>query len=457
MSNELNNLLEENKNLKRKIRELEEQLNNQTVAQKIKKEEKVSNKYVLENSNYDIPELVKKEELSNDEKIRYSRQMLMRNFDADCQLKLANSSVLIVGAGGLGSTAILYLGSAGFGRIGIVDDDVVEGTNLHRQVIHDETKIGMSKALSAQETIKRLNSKCECYVYKELLTRENAISIMKPYDIVIDATDNVCATYLINDACVLSKKVLIQASALRMEGQLSVFNYKNGPCYRCLNPVPPPAEAIGKCNVNGVLGVVPGIMGCFQALEAIKIAAGLEASYSQKLLIFDGEIGKIRIVKTRPKQENCSVCGKNPTVTSLIDYEDFCHMKKCEIKTDITSNNSNNNRITCEEYNDIMKANKPHILIDVRPNEAFKMSSLPNAINIPKLELANNAEKIKELMKKKAEEANEKKVPLYLLCRSGVTSTNSIPILKEHGIDCKDIIGGLLEWKAKIDPNFPIV
>ncbi|OUM61560.1 hypothetical protein PIROE2DRAFT_12426, partial [Piromyces sp. E2] len=314
-------------------------------------------------------------------------------------------------------------------RIGIVDNDVVEETNLHRQVIHDETRVGLSKAISAQQTINKLNSGCECYVYKLLLTSENALSIIKPYDIVIDATDNVCATYLINDACVLSKKILIQASALRMEGQLSVFNYNNGPCYRCLNPVPPPAETVTKCNVSGVVGVVPGIMGCYQAMEAIKIAAGLGASYSQKLLLYDAELGKIRIVKTRPKQENCSVCGKNPTVTSLIDYEEFCHMKKCQ---NSQQNKMSKDRITCKEYNAILKANKPHVLIDVRTKEPFEISSLPNAINIPKLELAENAQRIKDLLKKKAEEANVPEVPLYLICRSSLTSANSIPILKEQ-------------------------
>jgi len=335
------------------------------------------------------------------------------------------------------------------GRIGIIDDDVVEESNLHRQVIHDETKVGVSKAVSAQQAINKLNSKCECYVYKVLLTRENALSIIKPYDIVVDATDNVCATYLINDACVLANKVLVQASALRMEGQLSVFNYKNGPCYRCLNPVPPPAETVSKCNISGVLGVVPGIMGCFEALEAIKIGAGLEANYSQKLLIVDGETGKIRVVKTRPKQENCAVCGKNPTVTSLIDYEEFCHMKQC-------FNKMNENRISCEEYNTILKEKKPHVLIDVRTEEAFSEVHLPNAINIPKLKLDSNIGKINELLKETAKEAGVNEVPLYLICRSGLTSSNSIPILKEHGVTCKDIAGGLLEWKAKIDPSLSI-
>ncbi|ORX52154.1 hypothetical protein BCR36DRAFT_286914 [Piromyces finnis] len=389
--------------------------------------------------------------MSKEDLDRYSRQILMNNFNKDSQLKLLNTSVLIIGAGGLGSTAILYLGSAGFGRIGIVDNDVVEETNLHRQVIHDETKIGLSKAVSAQQTIKKLNSKCECYVYKLLLTSENALSVIKPYDIVIDATDNVCATYLINDACILTNKILIQASALRMEGQLSVFNYNNGPCYRCLNPIPPPAGTVTKCNVSGVLGVVPGIMGCFQAVEAIKIAAGLGANYSQKLLIYDAELGKVRVVKTRPKQENCSICGKNPSITSLIDYEDFCNMKKC------TNPNMSKDRITVEEYNEILKVNKPHVLIDVRPKEAFQLSNLPNAINIPKLELSNNAQKIKDLLKKKAEEANVSEVPLYLICRSSATSLNSIPILKEQGnFKVSYIIGGLLEWKKKIDPSFQI-
>jgi len=435
-------LLKENQLLKRKISELEKQLDQ-------KKENDESNKFIVKGPNFEIPKQIKKSKLSNEEAKRYSRQTLIRNFDKEAQLRLSNSSVLIIGAGGLGSSAILYLGSAGFGRIGIIDDDVVEESNLHRQVIHDETRVGVSKAVSAQQTINKLNSKCECYVYKVLLTRENALSIIKPYDIVVDATDNVCATYLINDACVLANKILVQASALRMEGQLSVFNYKNGPCYRCLNPVPPPAETVSKCNISGVLGVVPGIMGCFQALEAIKIGAGLEANYSQKLLIVDGETGKIRVVKTRPKQENCAVCGKNPTVTSLIDYEEFCHMKQC-------FNKMNENRISCEEYNTILKEKKPHVLIDVRTEEAFSGNHLPNAINIPKLKLDSNIERINELLKKTAKEAGVNEVPLYLICRSGLTSTNSIPILKEHGVTCKDIAGGLLEWKAKIDPSFSI-
>uniref|UniRef100_A0A3B3YD43 THIF-type NAD/FAD binding fold domain-containing protein n=1 Tax=Poecilia mexicana TaxID=48701 RepID=A0A3B3YD43_9TELE len=268
--------------------------------------------------------LTAKPALSNEDIMRYSRQLLLPELGVKGQLNLSGASVLIVGCGGLGCPLAQYLAAAGVGRLGLLDYDEVELSNLHRQVLHGEENQGQAKALSAARAVKRLNSTVECIPYHLQLSPENALQLIQQYPQATSVTYNVPTRYLVNDACVLSGKPLVSASALRMEGQLTVYNYCGGPCYRCLYPLPPPPETVTNCSDGGVLGVVPGIMGCFQALEVLKIASGQGSSCGQQLLMFDAQGFRFRPIRLRPKQADCAVCGESPSVTQLIDYEAFC-------------------------------------------------------------------------------------------------------------------------------------
>lgn len=275
--------------------------------------------------------------LTGEEVGRYSRQLLMPEIGVPGQLALINSSILIVGAGGLGAPAALYLAAAGIGQLGIVDYDVVELNNLHRQVIHNQERVGMMKSESARITVNSLNALCKCIPYHVALTPENAMDIIREYDIVLDCTDNAATRYLLNDACVLSGKPLVSGSALRMEGQLTVYNFDGSPCYRCLFPTPPPAASVTNCGDGGVLGCVPGMIGCLQAMEAMKIAICLAGGNNRhmevcagKMLLFDGMRTSIRTVKLRQRRTDCVVCGDQPSVRHLIDYEEFCGSRACD-------------------------------------------------------------------------------------------------------------------------------
>jgi adenylyltransferase/sulfurtransferase len=262
--------------------------------------------------------------LNNNEIIRYSRHLLLPSIGVVGQEKLCKASVLVVGAGGLGSPILLYLASAGVGTIGIVDYDTLDLTNLQRQIIHTEEFVGKPKVTSAANFIKKLNSTVKVVEHNILLDSKNIESIIANYDVIVDGTDNAPTRYLLNDACVFSKKPLVSGGALRFDGQVSIFNYKDGPCYRCIYPVPPPPEAITNCNDGGVLGCITGIIGSIQALEVVKLIVGLEPAYKDKMLIFDGLQGIFRQVKIRSKNKNCPVCSETPQITSLIDYNQFC-------------------------------------------------------------------------------------------------------------------------------------
>ncbi|KAJ3024214.1 Molybdenum cofactor synthesis protein 3 [Thoreauomyces humboldtii] len=324
----------------------------------------------------------KKESLSNAEISRFSRQLLVPEIGVPGQLSLRNASVLVVGAGGLGAPAIMYLAAAGIGRIGIVDYDEVEASNLQRQIIHDETKVGVLKAESARETVNRLSSLCECVAYNLLLDSGNAMETLSPWDYIVDATDNVATRYLLNDACVLLKKTLISGSALRMDGQLTVYNHEGGPCYRCIFPSPPPPETVTNCSDGGVVGVVPGIIGCMQALEVIKIASGIGASFSQKLLIFDATDGTFRTIRLRGRRSTCAVCGDEPTVTELIDYVQFCGAG-ADDKSHGLKLLDDSERITAKGYAALRS--KPHVLLDVREKIQFAICALPDSISMDRL------------------------------------------------------------------------
>lgn len=397
--------------------------------------------------------------LNNDEIAKYSRQIFLPEVGVPGQLKIKNSSILIVGAGGLGCPAALYLASAGVGHIGIVDYDDIEINNLHRQVLYTEDSIRTSKVNTAAENLNRLNSNVKVTPYKVQLDSSNALDIVKHFDIVLDATDNVATRYLLNDACVLSKKPLISGSALKFEGHLSVFNY-NGPCYRCIFPKPPPPETVTNCGDGGVLGAAVGVIGVLQALEALKIILNMPHLLTGRFLLFDGAETSFRNIKLRAKNPDCVVCGEHPSIRKLIDYEQFCGAKANDKEPNLNILKKEE-RISVEEYHTISKLNaNAHMLIDVRSPEEFQICSLQNSINIPLNEIENN-EKI-TVMKKKIREMQQEQhgASLYIVCRRGNDSQKAVKYLqklfKEDALDIKDITGGIRAWSKKIDPTFPI-
>ncbi|XP_071560552.1 adenylyltransferase and sulfurtransferase MOCS3 [Temnothorax nylanderi] len=404
-------------------------------------------------------QVVQEHGLSNDEICRYSRQLFLTEVGVKGQKKIKDSSVLIVGAGGLGCPSALYLTCAGVGHIGIVDYDDVEINNLHRQFLYPETSIGTAKVIAAAESLNRLNSFVKVTPYKIQLDSKNALDIIRNYDIVIDATDNVATRYLLNDACVLSGKPLVSGSALRFEGHLSVFNYKNGPCYRCIFPKPPPPETVTNCGDGGVLGAAVGTIGVLQALETLKIILDMPDVISGRLLLFDGMETKFHNVRLRPKMTDCAICGEHRVIHELIDYEKFCGAKANDKDPNLNLLRKEE-RISVEEYNQIVKIDsKPHILIDVRSPEEYQICHLQNSINIPLPQLSkdNNLQLINDNIKKAQEEHHS--VDLYLLCRRGNDSQKAAQYLKkmftEDTLKIRDIIGGIHAWSNKIDPKFP--
>ncbi|MCJ8736869.1 hypothetical protein PDJAM_G00017210 [Pangasius djambal] len=379
--------------------------------------------------------------LTNDDIMRYSRQLLLPELGVRGQMRLLNTSVLVVGCGGLGCPLALYLAAAGIGRLGLLDYDEVELSNLHRQVLHTERTQGLPKAYSAAQALSRLNSTTQCVPYHLQLSSENALQLIQ------------------------HGKPLVSASALRMEGQLTVYNYNGGPCYRCLYPVPPPPETVTNCSDGGVLGVVVGVMGCLQALEVLKIASGQKSSFGQQLLMFDAQDSRFRCIKLRAKQAGCVVCGETPTVTELQDYESFCGSAatdKCRRLNLLSAEQ----RVSVQEYKSIVDCSTPHLLLDVRPKVEVDICHLPVSINIPLASLEDrNADHINFLKEKiselKLQMSFELHVPVYVVCKLGNDSQKAVQLLEkmsgtelEH-ITVKDIIGGLMAWANKIDPSFP--
>ncbi|XP_073668560.1 adenylyltransferase and sulfurtransferase MOCS3 [Paramisgurnus dabryanus] len=413
----------------------------------------------------DLPPLKSTTTLNNDDIMRYSRQLLLPQLGVKGQVSLSNKSVLVVGCGGLGCPLAQYLAAAGIGRLGLLDYDLVDMSNLHRQVLHTELTLGQPKALSAAQAISRLNSVVQCVPYHIQLSRENAIKLIQQYDIVADCSDNVPTRYLVNDACVLTGKPLVSASALRMEGQLTVYNYRGGPCYRCLYPSPPPPETVTNCSDGGVLGVVPGIMGCLQALEVLKIASGQGSSFEKQLLMFDGQDGRFRSIRLRAKQSECAVCGETPTVTQLQDYERFCGSAatdKCRRLNLLTKEQ----RVSVQEYKEILDSSTPHLLLDVRPKVEVDICHLPFSINIPLASLEEKkSEHIAQLKDKicelKQQRGIKSEVPVFVVCKLGNDSQKAVQVLEKMSgrdieeVTLKDISGGLMAWANKIDPSFP--
>eukprot|EP01018_Ginkgo_biloba_P022626 Gb_10591 [translate_table: standard] len=409
---------------------------------------------------------------------RYSRHLLLPSFGVQGQSRLLRSSILVVGAGGLGSPAALYLAASGIACLGIIDHDVVELNNLHRQVIHTEANIGELKVKSAAAACRAINSNLKVVEYTDALKASNALDIISKYDVVVDATDNVSTRYLINDSCVILGKPLVSGAALGLEGQLTVYHHNQGPCYRCLFPTPPPVGACQSCSDNGVLGVVPGIIGCLQALEAIKIASGVGEPLSGRMIIFDALPTRILTVKLRGRSLKCTTCGESPEISyenfQSFDYEKFTQSPMSDKIPSELCLLSSSQRVTSKEFKEHLESGKPYVLLDVRENHQYKIAALPDSLNIPLSCLETQIEIIQAATKEKAlqNESQESMqfensngivrdqtqycVPLYVVCRRGNDSQKAVQYLRSIGFHATwDIVGGLESWTKDVDPNFP--
>jgi len=377
-------------------------------------------------------------QLSKDEILRYSRHLIMPEVGMEGQLKLKRAKVLTIGAGGLGSPMALYLAAAGIGRLGVVDFDVVDFTNLQRQVIHDTNDVGRLKLHSARDTILDINPNVEVEPFEARLISENALEIFQDYDIVVDGTDNFPTRYLVNDACVLLGKPNVYASIFRFEGQASVFHAEQGPCYRCLYPEPPPPGLVPSCAEGGVLGVLPGVMGCIQALETIKLILGQGSTLIGRLLLFDALSMKFREVRLR-KNPECPICGTHPTLTSLIDYEQFCGIRgeEHEVKTKVPE-------ITPIQLKQMMDDEVPFVLIDVREPHEYDICKIPGSTLIP---LGDVPKRMNGL-----NSADE----IVVHCRSGMRSAQAVDLLMKAGFrKIHNLKGGILAWSDQVDPSVP--
>jgi adenylyltransferase and sulfurtransferase len=406
-----------------------------------------------------------KKHLDKSDIARYSRQLILPEYGVRGQLALCNAAVLVVGCGGLGCPVAIYLAGAGVGRIGLVDHDVVELSNLHRQVQHSEAAAvgAVPKAVSLAESCTRLNSQVVCDTHCTVLNSSNALPIVSQYDVIVDATDNVATRYLLNDACVLTGRPLVSGSALRFEGQLTVYNYKGSPCYRCLFPTPPPPEMVTNCSDGGVFGPVVGVIGTMQAVEAMKIVAGIGDCCAGRLVLYDGLEGTTRTVRLRNKRKDCAVCGEEPTVKHLIDYEGFCGSSATDKNQGINIL-SKSERITASEYAHIVEQHVPHFLVDVRTPVELEICKLPSTThNIPMSEFDKMDGYAALLSKLKQDVANQTAdgctVNVFVVCRRGNDSQLAVEKLKSKFSDVpvmiQDIMGGLYAWSNHVDPDFP--
>ena len=375
--------------------------------------------------------------LSSDQYLRYARHLTLPEFGEAGQEKLLNSSVLLIGAGGLGSPLALYLAAAGVGRLGIMDFDVVDVSNLQRQIMHRTQDVGTSKAKSAQRAIADLNPGVKVDLYEEGITSANALQIIAKYDIVIDGTDNFPTRYLVNDACVMLGKVNIYGSIYRFEGQATVFDAKKGPCYRCLYPEPPPPGEVPSCSEGGVLGVLPGMIAMIQATEAVKVITGIGRSLVGRFLRYDALNMTIRELKLR-KDPTCPVCSATPTITQLIDYEQFCGLKRGESEGAADEARE----ISVREYADIRDAGTEHLLLDVREPFELGICQIEGNVNIP----------LGQLPQRLAEIGAWKNKLVVSQCKSGRRSMKALETLKKHGFtNVVNLEGGILAWGQEID------
>ena len=377
-------------------------------------------------------------ELSNEEISRYSRHLILPEVGMAGQKKLKATSVLCIGTGGLGSPISMYLAAAGIGKIGIVVFDVVDFSNLQRQIAHGTADVGRPKVQSGKETINSINPEVEVVVHETRLTADNAIEIMTPYDIVVDGTDNFPTRYLTNDACVLLKKPNVYGSIFRFEGQASVFAPElGGPCYRCLYPEPPPPGMVPSCAEGGVLGVLPGIVGCIQATEILKLALGKGTPLVNRLLLFNALDMKFRELKLR-RDPKCPICGDNPTITELIDYEEFCG-----IGLEPDDSQQHPDEVTVQQMKEALAGNDIAV-IDVREHDEAEIAKIDG---VPMIPLSELPQRFTEL------DPNQ---TIYLHCKMGARSLKAVDFLKQQGFKyCKSVAGGINAWAEEIDPSVP--
>ena len=379
-------------------------------------------------------------QLNNDEIRRYSRHLILPEVGMAGQKKICAASVLCIGAGGLGSPIAMYLAAAGIGKIGLVDFDTVDFSNLQRQIIHGTSDVGRSKSESAQETINEINPNVQVVRHNVRLSSENALEIIAQYDIVVDGTDNFPTRYLTNDACVLLKKANVYGSIFRFDGQASVFApHLGGPCYRCLYPEPPPPGMVPSCAEGGVLGVLPGIIGCIQATEILKLALGKGTSLVGRLLLFNALDMKFRELKLR-RDPKCPICGENPTIKELIDYEQFCG-----IVAEPAVPASNPDEVTVQEMKQALDQPQRQIkVIDVREPDEHQIAHIDG---VPLVPLSTLRETFTEL------DPNQQ---YYIHCKSGVRSMKALHFLREQGFKyVKSVKGGIAAWAEEIDPRVP--
>lgn len=368
--------------------------------------------------------------LTTEEIARYSRHLLLPEVGVEGQERLKASSVLIVGAGGLGSPLSMYLAAAGIGTIGIVDFDIVDVTNLQRQILYGQADVGRKKLAAAETRLAALNPHVRMVRHDTKLTAANALDLIEQYDIVADGTDNFATRYLVNDACVLAGKPNVYASIYRFDGQVSVFGAKDAPCYRCVYPEPPPPGTVPSCSEGGVLGVLPGIIGSIQAAEVIKLAGGFGEPLVGRLLLFDALDMRFRTL-TVPRDPACPICGEKPTQTELIDYDAFCGITGPEVST--------------YELKAKLDAGDDFLLLDVRSVREFDMTNIGGTL-IPLPELMDRLSEISECREK----------DIVVVCRSGARSGKAVKDMKENGFKrVFNLRGGLLAWSETIDSTVP--
>jgi adenylyltransferase/sulfurtransferase len=378
-------------------------------------------------------------QLNNEEIRRYSRHLILPEVGLAGQKKIKAASVLCIGAGGLGSPIAMYLAAAGIGKIGIVDFDTVDYSNLQRQILHTDADVGRSKAESAKETIRGINPNVEVVIHNTRISSENAFDLIRPYDIVVDGTDNFPTRYLTNDACVLLKKPNVYGSIFRFEGQASVFApHLGGPCYRCLYPEPPPPGMVPSCAEGGVLGVLPGIIGCIQATEILKLAIGKGTSLTGRLVLFNALDMKFRELKLR-RDPACPICGDHPTIKELIDYEVFCGIEPA------TETKGNPDEVTVQ---DMKKAlDNPGLgikVVDVREEFEYEIAKVAG---VPLLPMSQLQQRFTEL---------DPNTQYYLMCKVGARSHQAMQFLRQQGFKyVKNVEGGINAWSEQIDRSVP--
>jgi adenylyltransferase/sulfurtransferase len=377
--------------------------------------------------------------LSSKEVARYSRHLIMPEVGVEGQKRLKAAAVLLIGAGGLGSPLGLYLAAAGVGRLGLVDFDVVDFSNLQRQVLHGTADVGRSKLQSARDRLGAINPEVRLDLYETRLTSANALELFRPYDLVIDGTDNFATRYLVNDACVLLGKPNVYGSIFRFDGQASVFYPGRGPCYRCLYPEPPPPGEVPSCAEGGVLGILPGLIGCIQATEAVKLILGQGSPLIGRLLLYDALQMSFREFKVR-RNPRCPVCGDQPTIRQLIDYEQFCGVRGQEAPTPAAATAE----LTVDELKQRLDRHEDVFILDVRNPEEFRICRIPGSTLIP---LPVLGQRFGEL---------DRDRELIVHCKSGARSQKAIQLLREKGFrNLKNLKGGILAWAERIDLTMP--